>query len=831
MAGRARKKPDVYLAPRIAKIALKILTGFLVVVGKPFFFVFSHLIIALLFIAYLIGHTARIVALSLFRFKPPKIKLPRLKLRPKRVKPPKLVLPRLILFFKLSWLRTRLLLIKVFALPAKVRPPKARIKLAPKAAVFFGFLVLFAFVFWLTILRDLPSPRTLLTREQEVSTKIYDRNGILLYKIYKDKNRTIVNLSEVPLHVRLATLAAEDAEFYNHAGFSVRGILRAIIKNLQKRELSGGSTITQQLVKNALLSPEKTITRKVREIILSMGVELTFTKDEILEMYLNEVSYGGTAYGIEEASQVYFGKNVGELTVSEAALLAGLPKSPTKYSPFGANPDLAIERQQEVLHLMKINKYLTEEQEVASAGETLTFAANKTDIKAPHFVMYVRSQLVEKYGEEVVEKGGLEVITTLDYSMQQMAEEVVKSEVSKLGRLNVGNGAALVMSPGSGEILAMVGSKDYFAQEADGNVNVTLRPRQPGSSIKVVNYAYALSNEYTPATILDDSPVTFSVPGQPPYTPKNYDSAYRGSLPLRSALAESRNIPAVKVLASYGVTKMIEQGQKMGITTWDDPSKFGLSLTLGGGEVKLIDLVKVYATIANYGARPEMVSILRITNYKGKVLEEYSCLQNNFLTTAQTAEAAKNACDWEEVLDPRVAYLLIDILKDNQARAPAFGSSSYLVINGHPEVAVKTGTSNDLKDNLALGFNQKYLVAAWVGNNDGSAMSRIASGVTGASPIWNKIMSALLAKEENHDWEVPEGLVKVSVCPLTGTLPCEGCGSKAEWFLQEKAPKRACSPETIKKIQEDKEKEKEGKILEPATSTEAPSRFEIRFGR
>ena len=819
MARRARKKPDVYLAPQIAKIALKILTGFLFFVGKPFFFVLAHLIIALLFIVYIVGHTARIFAVNLFRFKPPKIKLPTLKLRPKRVKPPKLVLPRLIPFFKLFWLRTRLLLIKVFALPAKIRPPKARIKPAPKAAVFFGFLVLFAFVFWLTILRDLPSSRTLLTREQEVSTKIYDRNGILLYKIYKDKNRTIVSLSEVPLHVRLATLAAEDAEFYNHAGFSVRGILRAIIKNLQKRELSGGSTITQQLVKNALLSPEKTITRKVREIILSMGVELTFTKDEILEMYLNEVSYGGTAYGIEEASQVYFGKNVGELTVSEAALLAGLPKSPTKYSPFGANPDLAIERQQEVLHLMKVNKYITEEQEVASAGETLTFAPNKTDIKAPHFVMYVRSQLVEKYGEEVVEKGGLEVITTLDYSIQKMTEEVVKSEVSKLGRLNVGNGAALVMSPGSGEILAMVGSKDYFAQEADGNVNVTLRLRQPGSSIKVVNYAYALSNEYTPATILDDSPVTFSVPGQPPYSPKNYDSTYRGKLPLRNALAESRNIPAVKVLASYGVTKMIEQGQKMGITTWDDPSKFGLSLTLGGGEVKLIDLAKVYATIANYGRRPEMVSILRITNYKGKVLEEYSCAGNNFLTV-EAVEAAKNACDWEEILDPRIAYLLIDILKDNQARAPAFGTSSYLAINGHPEVAVKTGTSNDLKDNLTAGFNQKYLVVTWVGNNDGSAMSRIASGVTGASPIWNKIMSALLTKEENHDWEVPEGLVKINVCPLTGTLPCEGCDGKAEWFLQEKAPKRACSLETIQKIKE--EKEKEGQILEPAASTQRP---------
>lgn len=812
MAGRARKKPDVYLAHQIAKKALYFLKGLLVFIGKPLYFA----LIAFLFIAYFIGRSARILFEKIISgarklTKPRKIKIP--KIRVPKLLFPKIRLPKTKISPRLLWLKVQLFLLQI-------KFPAPKIGINVKLLTLIGLAFIFGFVFWFSVIRDLPSPKTLLTREQEVSTKIYDRNGILLYKIYEDENRTPVTLSQVPLHVRLATLAAEDAEFYSHAGFSVRGIMRAVVRNLRKGELSGGSTITQQLVKNALLSPEKTITRKVREIILSMGVELTFTKDEILEMYLNEVSYGGTAYGIEEASQVYFGKNVGELTVSEATLLAGLPKSPTKYSPFGANPDLAIERQQEVLHLMKVNKYITEEQEVVSAGETLTFAANKTDIKAPHFVMYVRAQLVEKYGEEVVEKGGLEVITTLDYSIQKMTEEVVKSEVSKLGRLNVGNGAALVMSPGSGEILAMVGSKDYFAQDEDGNVNVTLRPRQPGSSIKVVNYAYALSHEYTPATILDDSPVTFSVPGQPAYSPKNYDSTYRGSLSLRNALAESRNIPAVKVLASYGVTKMIEQGQKMGITTWNDPSKFGLSLTLGGGEVKLIDLAKVYATIANYGRQPEMVSILRITNYKGKVLEEYSCLRNNFLTTAQTTEAAKNACDWEEVLDPRVAYLLIDILKDNQARAPAFGSSSYLVINGHPEVAVKTGTSNDLKDNLTAGFNQKYLVVTWVGNNDGSPMSRIASGVTGASPIWNKIMSALLTKEENHDWEVPEGLVKISVCPLTGTLPCEGCGSKAEWFLQEKAPKRACSPETIQKIKE--EKEKEGQILEPAASTQWP---------
>ncbi|MFZ5933220.1 MAG: transglycosylase domain-containing protein [Patescibacteria group bacterium] len=771
MARGARKKPDVILAQKKVTSALRLITGLLVFVGKPFYFFLSRLIIALLFLAYLIGHAVRISVTKLLTTKLPK----------PRIKPRKIKFPPPETYLKILLLKIRLFLIRSFG----------RVSLKP--LTFFVFVLFLIFLFWFLILKDLPSPKTLVSRDQEVSTKIYDRNGVLLYKIYKDKNRTLVALSQIPLPVRLATLAAEDAEFYSHAGFSVRGIMRAIVRNLVRGEVSGGSTITQQLVKNALLSSEKTIIRKVREIILSIGVELTFSKDEILEMYLNEVSYGGTAYGIQEASRVYFGKDVQELSLAEAALLAGLPKSPTKYSPFGANPELAFSRQREVLRLMRVNRYISDEQESQALSQTLTFAPNRTEIKAPHFVMYVRQILADKYGEEVLEKGGLEVVTTLDYAIQSLAEKVVKEEVEKLAALGVGNGAALVINPGSGEILAMVGSKDYFDTAHDGNVNVVVRPRQPGSSIKVVNYAYALSHDYTPATILDDTPVTFSVPGQPPYSPKNYDGTYRGKLPLRSALAESRNVPAVKVLASYGVSRMIELGKKMGITTWEDTNRFGLSLTLGGGEVKLIDLARAYATVANYGRRPEIVSILKVTNYQGKILEEYKCGQNN--------------CEQESVIDPRVAYLLIDIFKDNNARAPAFGQSSYLVIPKHPEVAVKTGTSNDLKDNLTLGFNQKYLVATWVGNNDSSPMSRIASGVTGASPIWNKIMSALLAKEENNEWEVPEGLTKITICPLTGTLPCEGCGGKSEWFLTEKVPQKACLP---------------GQILEPAASTQFP---------
>jgi penicillin-binding protein 1C len=761
-------KPNAKTAKKKKPNTLHPVATLLVLIGKPFYFLFLGIIITILFFTSLFGGSVRSL-LNLFK---------------------------------------------------RFRLPRLRLKLGKKIIISLGILLIVGFSGWYFVFRGLPSPKELTTRQQEVSTKIYDRNGILLYKIYKNKNRTIIRLNDIPLTVRQATLAAEDAEFYNHLGFSVRGILRAVVKNLKKGELVGGSTITQQLVKNALLTPEKTFSRKIKELVLAVEVETVYTKDQILEMYLNEVSYGGTAYGIQEASRVYFGKDVGELSLAEAALLAGLPKAPSRFSPFGAQPELSRERQKEVLNLMVINKYITAEGAEKAAGETPVFAPNKTEIKAPHFVMYIRSLLAERYGEEMVEKGGLEVTTTLDYSIQEMAQEAVSTEVNALSGYRVGNGAALVLAPQTGQILAMVGSKDYFDQKSDGNVNITTALRQPGSSIKVINYAYALGHGYTPASILDDSSVTFSVPGQKPYTPKNYDGRYRGKLPLRSALAESRNIPAVKVLASYGVTKMIELGRSMGITTWTDPSHYGLSLTLGGGEIKLIDLARVYATIANYGKTPTLNPIVRITDYRGRVLEENVCLIKTAdnKTSGVFAAEAKSNCSLQEVLDPRIAYQLIDILKDNTARTPAFGARSSLVIAGHPEVAVKTGTSNDLKDNLTLGFTTKYLVATWVGNNDATAMSHIASGITGAAPIFNRIMTSLLKSEISPEWAIPSGLEKIGVCLYTGTLPCQGCPTKQEWFLNETAPTKVCLPETIKKIEEEKIRSG-GQLVEPAAST------------
>ena len=687
------------LAPKKFLRALNFASGLLISIGKPVFIFLSFVFLGGVFLLYTTGlilarifDASKLLQPIIKNLKQIKILPPWKKIRKKGVifiSSTKTVSDQLLThFFKVikitihAFFKLSLTLLKILFQVARfisdnfsLLTLKVKLSLLHTRRNFTRILIFFfastflwtglgILLFWIVIMRNLPSPKTLSQRVIPVSTKIYDRNGVLLYTIFKDKNRTPVPISEIPPHVLLATVAIEDAEFYSHPGFSIRGIVRAVLNDVKEKELSvGGSTITQQLVKNTLLTPEKTLIRKLKEVALAVEVELTYSKDEILEMYLNEVSYGGTAYGIEEAARTYFTKNVNKLSLAEAAFLAGLPKSPSRYSPFQENLDGALGRQKDVLELMKTNGFITEEQQKEAENQELTFTENKIEIKAPHFVFYVKELLEEKYGKEVVEKGGLEVVTTLDYQIQELAERAVKEEVEALAKLNVTNGAALVLHPQTGEILAMVGSHDYFDTEHDGNVNVTTRPRQPGSSIKVVNYAYALSNGLTPASVITDSPVTFLVEGQPPYTPKNYEGGYRGNLTLRSALAESRNIPAVKVLASYGVKLMFDMGKKMGITSWSNPDDYGLSLTLGGGDVKLLDLARVYATIANYGVKPELVSALMIKDYKGKVLEEFSCREENSSHIAQasgTESASLNIktspqCKGEKVLDERVA--------------------------------------------------------------------------------------------------------------------------------------------------------------------------------
>ena len=666
------------------------------------------------------------------------------------------------------------------------------------------------------VFKDLPAITTLTTQTPPLTTHIRDRHGIELYKIYSNQNRTLVKLTDVPLNLRQATIAIEDAEFYQHTGFSVRGILRAISRNIKSgHPVEGGSTITQQLVKTALLSPEQTLRRKLRELILAVAVEVKYSKDEILEMYLNRVGYGGATYGVEEAAQTYFGKEVNQLTLAEAALLAGLPASPTTYSPFGTHPELAKTRQQEVLTRMVSEGFITWDQADTASRQPLQFALPATNILAPHFVLYVKELLAAKYGTYVVEQGGLDVITTLDLAIQKLTQQTVSQEIAKVSYLHITNGAALVTAPPTGEILAMVGSKDYFDTAKSGNVNVTLRSRQPGSSIKPINYALAFSRGFTPASIIDDSPVTYKSAGQPDYSPVNYDGRYHGLVTLRTALASSYNVPAVKLLAASGVNHMIEMGQQMGITTWNDTNRFGLSLTLGGGEVTMADMAVVYGTLANYGLRVPLQPILEVKDPQGRLLEEFRCQYNkSIISDVKAAEAATEvtSCASERVLDPRVAFMLSDILSDNSARTHAFGPNSDLNL---PNVAVKTGTTNNLRDNWTIGYTPQRLVATWVGNNDNSPMSYVASGVTGASPIWRKIMDQVLQISPATGFTPPTNLVKVDICTLTGELACSSCPNKPEYFLPGTEPKKACSEETIKKLVEEKERDK---ILQGAST-------------
>lgn len=630
--------------------------------------------------------------------------------------------------------------------------------------------------YWLS---ELPNPKLLSSRDIPLTTKIYDRNGVLLYQIYNTQNRSYISLKSLPDHLIKATIAIEDKKFYRHKGIDVFGIVRAAVVNVSTpnhggRPLQGGSSITQQLIKNALLNPEPTISRKVKEIVLAIWAEMIYSKDQILEMYFNQVPYGGTAWGVEAAAETYFKKKASDLSLSESALLAGLPAAPSLYSPFGARPELAKERQVEVLRRMVEDGYLTKENADMVKIDQLKYASPEIEIKAPHFVMYVKDLLVKKYGIRMVEQGGLNVVTSLDLNIQHLSEKIVFQEVEKLKNLLVGNGAALVVQPQTGEVLAMVGSKNYFDLNNDGNVNVVTALRQPGSSIKPVMYAAALQKGYTPATIIDDSAVAFQVSGQPAYIPVNYDGKFHGKVTLRSALANSYNIPAVKVLNSIGLDVFIDLGKKMGITTWSDKSRFGLSLTLGGGEVTMLDLATAYGVFAAGGRKHDPVSLLKVTDYKGNILEKYEVDEG------------------ERVLPQYVAKQISSILSDNAARLNAFGPNSALEIKDKT-VSVKTGTTNEKRDNWTIGYTPSYLVVVWVGNNDNSPMHPyLSSGITGAAPIWHNIMVGLLTSQKDEKTPESNELISVKVCAWNGLLPCDGCPIITEYFLRGTEPKNHC---------------------------------------
>lgn len=648
-----------------------------------------------------------------------------------------------------------------------------------------------------TFTRYLPSPKKLTEQSYPVSTQILSRDGTLLYEIYTDKNRTPVSLQDLPKHVYQASIAIEDQNFYNHFGLDLRGITRALRNIIFKQNLQGGSTITQQLVKTALLTSERTLSRKMKEAVLTIAVELIYTKDQILEMYLNHIPYGGTAWGIEAAAQTYFGKPAKELTLAESALLAGLPQAPSSYSPFGSKPERAKNRQKEVLRRMVEDGYITQEEADKAFEQELKYETAKIDIKAPHFVFYVKDLLSQKYSQHIIERGGLRVTTTLDLPIQEKAQASLSAEVAKLTRYRVGNAAALVTNPKSGEILAMVGSRDYFDATHDGQVNVTIRERQPGSSIKPLNYVTAFElKKLTPSSVLLDIPTCFETIGQPVYCPKNYDGTFRGPVQIRFALGNSLNIPAVKTLALNTLDSFIATASAMGITTWKDPSRYGYSLTLGGGEVTMVDLATAYGTLANQGVRVNLSPILKIEDYKGNILEEYNPEETRQEVDRLNEENASPSASFdpdkkiERVLHRANAYLISHILLDNNARIGAFGPTSELVIPSQV-VSVKTGTTNDLRDNWTVGYTPELLVAVWVGNNDNTPMNRsLVSGVTGAAPIWNDIMRSLLAGKPQVWPEKPEDVISQTVCTLSGGIPdtTSGCPTRTEFFWKESPP-------------------------------------------
>jgi len=640
--------------------------------------------------------------------------------------------------------------------------------------VLIGFLIVCGGIVY--ALRDVPSPRKLVGDSYPESSMVYDRNGRLLYEIYAETRRTTVNLKEIPEILVEATLAIEDTNFYKHNGFDFKGIMRGLFRTVFEKRLQGGSTLTQQLVKNALLTPERTWSRKFKEAILTVATELMYSKDEILEMYFNQTPYGGAIWGVGAASKGIFNKEVGELSLEEAALIAGLPGSPTKYSPF-AHPDAAKARQELVLKRMSEMGYITEEEKKTAEEKPLNYYISKSNILAPHFVFYVKEQLVDKYGAEKVNEGGLKITTTLDLDIQNYAEEVVATEIDKLKKYNVTNGAVLITEAKTGEILAMVGSKDYFATDIEGKYNVTTAFRQPGSSIKPLNYAVGIENgKVTAASMFGDGPTCFTVENQKPYCPTNYGGAYHGIQTLRNSLGNSLNIPAVKMLKLNGVETFVASASAMGIKSFKDPSAYGLSLTLGGGEVMMTEMNTAFGTLANMGVRQELTPILRVTDRHGKVIDEYNYVPGDRMLSRETS------------------YIIWNILSDDGARSMVFGRGSMLNIKGHPEVAVKTGTTNDLRDNWTIGYTPDYVVSVWVGNNDNTRMSGVVSGTTGAAPIWNTVMTYILKDALVKKPPMPTEVVGMNVCNLTGGLvPDEGCESHYEYFKKEYVPREKMS--------------------------------------
>lgn len=616
-------------------------------------------------------------------------------------------------------------------------------KVLTGAAIAALFCLLISGLFLTSIIKSLPDPESLGNRRVAQSTKIYDRTGkILLYEIYGEEKRTLIHFSEIPDHVKQATIAIEDAGFYEHSAFDLRSILRAVIVNLSRGRITqGGSTITQQLAKNAFLTPERTFTRKIKELALAILLEKRYSKQEILNLYLNQIPYGANAYGIEAAAQTYFKKSAKDLNIAESALLASLPKAPSYYSPWGNHVKELMKRKDYTLEQMAELDFIDEQQEKSAQKHKLIFAPQNTGIKAPHFVISVQEYLNGQYGEDFVRTAGLEVITTLDWPLQEIAEKIVFENAKRNEELYQGKNAALVaQDAATGQIFVLVGSRDYFDKDIDGNFNVAVQGlRQPGSAIKPFIYLTAFKKGYTPETVVFDLKTEFDATGDPEksYQPENFDEKFRGPVTLRQALAQSINVPAVKTLYLSGIDNVLKTVRDFGISTLTERSRYGLSLVLGGGEVKLIELVGAYSVLAQEGIKNKQTFVLKITDQNGKVLEEYINQP-------------------EEIIEPQYPKLINDILSDTHLRSALFQNSLGLTIFPDHEVALKTGTTNDYRDAWAIGYTPTLTVGVWAGNNDNQPMQKRGSSILAAIPMWNSFMNEALKNRSPKAFNKPD---------------------------------------------------------------------------
>ncbi len=622
------------------------------------------------------------------------------------------------------------------------------------------FVLLFTYIYFA---KDLKSKEGIMN-SNDTGVTLLDNNNVPFFSFYQAKSKTVIDLDQIPQDFQNGLIASEDKDFYYHPGFSLKSILRSLYLDIIKRDLAyGGSTITQQLVKNSLLTSQKSLMRKYQEIILAQEIERRYSKKDILAMYSNSVYFGRGAFGIEEAAQVYFGKKASELSLAQSAVLVGLLPSPSNIS-------VASDKERIVLQKMLEQGYIDESRMQSALSEEIKFSegAGGFNTQAPHFALYVRDKLIEEYGEEVISRSGFKVKTTIDLNLEEFAQKAVSEQVAQLQRNRVSNGAAVVIDNRTGEIRAMVGSYDWFDEE-DGKFNVVTAKRQPGSSFKPIVYLAALEKYLiTPATILKDQPITYRIAGSPDYKPLDYDRRFRGNVLARRALANSLNIPAVEVMSKVGVEGALEMANRLGITTLKDPQNYGISLVLGAGEVSLLEMTSAYSTIANQGQRLNPTFISEIRDKSDRVVYKYQPKP-------------------KQVVDPKYTFQIASMLSDQKVRREVFGNALDTKITA----AVKTGTTENYRDSLTLGFTPSYTVGVWVGNNDGTLMDNVA-GSLGAAPIWRKIIEQVQGNNM-EEFPKPDGIVEKSICSFNGGIIREATSSGyTEYFAPGTEPTIPC---------------------------------------